>query len=149
MKAPEDRSPESPIGLLRSGSRSKTTQSERSIRTYFRTRQSDLSYGPIFRTSQSDRSDGPTFRTSQSDRSYGPRRRTSQSERSDGYQTVIHRHSLRSHPQDPTVRPPSVSQLRAKAVPCTHKPPRAHKSLSAHSRTQLYAMSHFTRKAVL
>ena len=52
------------------------------------------------------------------------------SDRSDGYQTVMHGHSLRSHPHDRTVRPSSLSRLRAKAVRCTHKPPQAHKSLT-------------------
>ena len=118
-----------------SGPRSRTSQSERSIRTYFRTSQSERSVRTYFRTSQSERSiqiyfcssqtdhlDRPTFRTSQSDRSYGPTFLTSQSYRPGGYQTIIHGHSLWSHPQDRTVRPSSSSRLRAKAVPCTHKP---------------------------
>ena len=100
------------------------------LQTYIRTSQSDRSGGPTFHTSQSNRSVGPTFHTSHSDRLDGPILRTSQSDRSDGYHTVIHGHSLRSHPQDRTVRPSSLSRLRAKAVPCTHKPPRAHKSLT-------------------
>ena len=41
-----------------------------------------------------------------------------------------------------------LKSLRAKAVPCTHKPPRAHKSLYAQSSIQSYAISRFTRKAV-
>ena len=57
------------------------------------------------------------------------------SDHSDSYQTVINGHGLRSHPQDWMVRPSSLSRLRAKAIPRTHKPPQAHKSL--------------TRKAVL
>ena len=51
--------------------------------------------------------------------------------------------------QDRTVRPSSLSGLSAKAVPCMHKLPRAHKSLYAQSRIQLYTISRFTRKVVL
>ena len=47
-----------------------------------------------------------------------------------GYQTVKNGHSLRSHPQDRMVRPPSLSRFRAKAVPRTHKAPRAHRALT-------------------
>ena len=62
----------------------KTIQSERSIRTYFRTSQLERSERTYFRTSQSDRSIRTYVRTSQSDRSDGPTFRTNQSDRSDG-----------------------------------------------------------------
>ena len=56
--------------------------------------------------------------------------RLSQSDRSDSYQTVIHCHSLRSHPQYRMVRHSRLSRLRAKAVAFKHKLFRAHKSLT-------------------
>ena len=105
-------------------------QSELFYGPTFRIDQLELFYGPTFLVVQSDLSYGPIVLTSQLDLSYEPIVRTSQSDHSDGYHTVIHGHSLRSHPQDRTVRPSSLSRLRAKAAPRTHKSPRAHKSLT-------------------
>ena len=143
------------------GLRSRTSLSDRSIRTTSRTIQSYRSIWTTSRTSQSDRFIQTTSRTSQSDcyrllgrspaRIFQKRSSHSHDHRSHEWrnQKKFQKRPIHRTIQNQTVRPSSLSGLRTKAVPCTHKPPRAHKLLYAKIHIQSYAISQFTRKAIL
>ena len=121
-----------------SAQRSRTSQSDRSFRT-------TKPYKPIVLLLQ----DYKVVQTNQITPN-GLRSRTSQldSSRSLRRSSAWSSEKIKSLAWSQTVRPSSLSRLHEKAVPCTHKPPWAHKSLYAQSRIQAYAISCFTRKAV-